>query len=77
MEFFERMAIEHADHAFMNPISPAKVDEFVDLLDLPDGSRVLDVGAKSLVVPLLILPQLVHYVLDGFVWRRRDNPQLA
>ena len=22
------------------------------------------------VVPLLVLPQLVHYVLDGFVWRR-------
>ena len=39
--------------------------------------REIDLSAKSLVVPLLILPQLVHYVLDGFVWRRRDNPQLA
>ena len=47
MEFFERMAIEHADHVFMNPISPAKVDEFIDLLDLPDVSRVLDVGAGN------------------------------
>lgn len=39
--------------------------------------RTIDLTAKSLVVPLLILPQLVHYVLDGFVWKRRDNPQLG
>lgn len=25
------------------------------------------------IVPALALPQLVHYVLDGFVWRRRSN----
>jgi len=24
-------------------------------------------------VPLLALPQLTHYVLDGFVWRRAGN----
>jgi len=37
-----------------------------------------DVGAlKSLVVPLLALPQLTHYVLDGFIWRRRSNPSVA
>ena len=34
-----------------------------------------DVGTfKLLLVPLLALPQLVHYVLDGFVWRRKSNP---
>jgi hypothetical protein len=34
-----------------------------------------DVGAFKLVlVPLLALPQFVHYVLDGFVWRRKNNP---
>ncbi len=27
-------------------------------------------GWRALVVPLLALPQLTHYVLDGFVWRR-------
>jgi hypothetical protein len=32
---------------------------------------------KVFVVPLLALPQVTHYVLDGFVWRRRSNPQLA
>ncbi|MBX3188678.1 MAG: hypothetical protein KF819_16795 [Labilithrix sp.] len=34
-----------------------------------------DVGAlKLFIVPLLALPQLTHYVLDGFIWRRRANP---
>jgi hypothetical protein len=37
-----------------------------------------DIGAlKLLVVPLLALPQLTHYVLDGFIWRRRSNPSVA
>ena len=26
--------------------------------------------AEQLAVPLLALPQLTHYVLDGFIWRR-------
>jgi len=29
---------------------------------------------QTLLVPLLALPQLTHYVLDGFVWRRKNNP---
>jgi hypothetical protein len=29
---------------------------------------------KWLLVPLLALPQLTHYILDGFIWRRRANP---
>lgn len=32
---------------------------------------------QRIVVPLLALPQLTHYVLDGFIWRRRRNPRLA
>jgi hypothetical protein len=28
------------------------------------------------LVPLLAVPQLTHYVLDGFLWRRRSNPRL-
>ena len=32
---------------------------------------VWEVGAwRGVLVPLLALPQLTHYVLDGFVWRR-------
>lgn len=29
---------------------------------------------KMYLVPFLALPQLTHYVLDGFVWRRKNNP---
>ncbi len=29
---------------------------------------------KLYLVPLLALPQLTHYVLDGFIWRRKNNP---
>lgn len=39
-------------------------------LSLPDG-------LLALVVPLLALPQLTHYVLDGFVWRTREDPKLV
>jgi hypothetical protein len=28
------------------------------------------------LVPLLAVPQLTHYVLDGFIWRRQNNPNL-
>ena len=34
-------------------------------------------SVKVFLVPLLALPQMTHYVLDGFVWRRRSNPQLS
>lgn len=33
-------------------------------------------GLLTLVVPLLSLPQVTHYLLDGFVWRTRDDPAL-
>lgn len=37
-----------------------------------------EIGSLDLlVVPLLALPQLTHYVLDGFIWRRRSNPSVA
>ena len=29
---------------------------------------------KTYFVPLLAVPQLTHYILDGFVWRRKYNP---
>ena len=29
---------------------------------------------EMLVVPLLATPQLSHYILDGFIWKRRTNP---
>jgi hypothetical protein len=33
-------------------------------------------SAQSWLVPLLALPQLLHYVLDGVFWRRAHNPEL-
>jgi hypothetical protein len=33
-------------------------------------------AARGWLVPLLIVPQVTHYVLDGFVWRRRSNPDV-
>ena len=29
---------------------------------------------QTVLVPLLAVPQWTHYVLDGFLWRRRSNP---
>ena len=38
----------------------------------------IDVGGADLVIaPLLAVPQLTHYFLDGFLWRRRSNPRLG
>lgn len=34
-------------------------------------------GLKMFLVPLLALPQLTHYVLDGFVWRRKQMPDFS
>lgn len=37
----------------------------------------LSARALVLIVPLLAVPQLTHYLLDGFVWRvRSENPVL-
>lgn len=32
---------------------------------------------KVYLVPLLAVPQLTHYVLDGFIWRRKSNEGLS
>jgi len=34
-------------------------------------------GAAMIIAPLLTVPQLTHYILDGFLWRRRANPRLG
>lgn len=35
----------------------------------------VDIGAAALawLVPLLAVPQVTHYILDGMLWRRRDT----
>ncbi|MDA8746131.1 hypothetical protein N9N28_16015 [Rubripirellula amarantea] len=38
----------------------------------------LDLTSVQLfVVPLLAVPQITHYVLDGFIWRRRTNTRFS
>jgi hypothetical protein len=32
---------------------------------------------KWLIVPLLALPQMTHYILDGFIWKRKANPEFT
>jgi len=34
-------------------------------------------AGKGVLVPLLAVPQLTHYILDGFIWRRRSNPDFT
>lgn len=41
------------------------------------ASSELSSFALVFIVPLLSLPQLTHYALDGLIWRRRDNPTLS
>ncbi|MDH5673329.1 MAG: hypothetical protein OEZ06_14340 [Myxococcales bacterium] len=41
-----------------------------------EGVALAD-GVALALVPLLALPQALHYALDGFIWRvRSENPQL-
>lgn len=30
-------------------------------------------GLKTILIPLLAVPQMTHYILDGFLWRRRSG----
>jgi hypothetical protein len=47
-------------------------------LELFPGFQMLphvnDLNALSLIVPLLAVPQLTHYILDGVIWRLRTHP---
>lgn len=40
--------------------------------DSSSTSNLLNV----VLVPILTVPQLTHYILDGFLWRRSQNPRL-
>ena len=39
----------------------------------PSAGLQLDHTVLSIVVPLLALPQVTHYVLDGFIWKIRED----
>lgn len=44
MDFWKFFAIGHANHGFMNPMSEAKLDEMIELMQLPPNGRVLDIA---------------------------------
>jgi SAM-dependent methyltransferase len=44
MDHWKYYGITHTDHTVMNPMSLAKTAELIELLCLPEGGRVLDVG---------------------------------
>ncbi len=37
------------------------------------GKVHLDPDIMKIIVPLLALPQVTHYIIDGFIWRIRKN----
>jgi len=43
----------------------------------PGPALALPSWATTLLVPLLALPQAVHYALDAWIWKQRGNPALA
>lgn len=34
-------------------------------------------SVEAILVPLLAVPQITHYVLDGFIWKRRTSDKVA
>jgi hypothetical protein len=38
------------------------------IIDLELSNRFL-----SIIVPVLALPQITHYILDGFIWKVRKD----
>ena len=44
MDLGKYLWIIHQQHVFMNPLSGAKADEIIELLDLPAESRILDMA---------------------------------
>jgi SAM-dependent methyltransferase len=47
MDTWRYYAITHADHVVLNPTSTARLDELLNLLDLPPAARVLDIGCGT------------------------------
>jgi hypothetical protein len=41
------------------------------------GGVDLEAAALAVVVPLLAVPQVTHYLLDGLVWKTRTDPALG
>ena len=55
MDFWKYYDITHRDHVICNPMSSEKIDELVDMLQLPPDSRVLDIatGKAEFIIRLV------------------------
>jgi hypothetical protein len=52
------------------------VFRWLPFFDVLPSFSPLDMNALSWVVPLLATPQITHYLLDGFIWRKSEASQL-
>lgn len=57
-------------------INRSKVDFFNNILAYP--TRMLaDKNHRIIVIAILSIPQITHYIIDGFIWKKNDrNPYL-
>ncbi len=44
MDLWKYFAIGHENHVFCNPLSEAKVDELIELLEIPERGRIVDIA---------------------------------
>ena len=40
------------------------------------GAAISDYETLSWMIPLLALPQVTHYILDAYIWRFKEDPEL-
>lgn len=62
MDRWKYYSVAHQDHRILNPMSPIKLDEMIEVLKLPPGSRVLDIacGKAEMLARLA-----TRYQIDG------------
>ncbi len=65
------VALAFVEEALWDRLAWQKYDEFFGWLAFIP--RLVRAEEKAWIVPLLAVPQLTHYVLDGFIWKVRGE----
>lgn len=55
MNRFKYSAISHKGLRYCNPFSAAKIEDIIELLDLPHAGRVLDIGTGKAELPIRLI----------------------
>lgn len=55
MDRFKYSTVSHKDLRYCNPFSATKVESIIELLDLPHGGRVLDIGTGKAELPIRLI----------------------